>query len=160
VRLVRKRAPAPKLPLWTGEPMSAADYRALSEAALSERAGQRKLVALLRNPLATNGPVLVFHVPNGFWVPRPAAVAKEVWRRVLAFVWRVLLRDGAMRGACDLVIGWNGRVMLLELKSADGVLSDDQLDFEREAEAAGLDYRTASSLTEACTLLTEWGALK
>jgi|SRR5215207_5380565 len=148
-----KRAPRPKLPLWTGQPLSLADYRAHQEHDMSERDIQRALVQSLRDPAQTDGPVLVFHIPNGFWLP---GIAKEQ----AAKIWRTLERDGALPGACDLVIGWNGRVLLLELKSATGTLSDDQLDFEREAEAAGLDYRSASSLSEARTLLIEWGALK
>jgi len=147
-----RRAPRPRLPLFTGQALSAADYRAQAERAMSEREIQRALIAELRNPLATHGAVLAWHCPNGWWLP---GLDSETSARV----WKTLQADGALPGASDLIIGHNGSTLLLELKSATGKQSDAQENFERDAAAVGLVYRTASSLTEARSILRERGVL-
>jgi hypothetical protein len=149
-----KRAPRPRLPLFTGQTLSLDDYLAAEEAARPERADQRALIAELRNPLATCGPVLTFHVPNGFFLP-------GLSRDVSARVWRTLQADGALPGASDLLIGHEGRVLLLEMKRAKGGLaSPAQDEFRGQALAAGLDYRVANGLREARNLLIEMGVLR
>jgi hypothetical protein len=150
------RAPrrAPKLPLWTGQTLSAADYRAQVEREMSERDIQRTLIGELRDPRLTNGPVLAFAVPNGWHVPGLDTLAS-------ARVWRTLCADGALPGAPDLVVGHSGRVMLLELKrSKGGVPLASQEAFQRQASAAGLDYCVVEGLAEARALLRERGVLR
>lgn len=148
------RSPRPRLPLFTGQTLSIEDYRAAEDAALPERKVQRTLLAELRNPLATRGPVLAFHCPNGFWLP---GLSDEASARV----WRALQADGALPGASDLIIGHRGRVLLLELKRAKGgKVSDAQDAFQAQADAAGLNYRIAEGLREARALLHEMEILR
>lgn len=158
---IGKRAPRPRtLPLFSGQPLSAADYRLMAEKDMSEREIQRALVTELRTPALTHGPVLVFHVPNGVWVPKPCDVPQAIWSRIWSTAWAILFADGALAGVCDLVVAHAGRVLFLEMKSAKGVLSDDQLDFERAVEAAGHEYACVNSLSTARALLQERGILK
>jgi hypothetical protein len=148
------RAPRPRLPLFTGRSLSAADYRAQIERDMAERAIQRALIEELRDPRLTNGPVLAFAVPNGWHVP---GLDKETSARV----WKTLQADGALPGAPDLILGHNGRVLLLELKRAKGgVHLAFQKAFQTQALAAGLDYCVVEGLSEARALLRQWGALK
>jgi hypothetical protein len=148
------RAPRPHLPIFTGQALSVEDYRAQVERDMPERAIQRKLIADLRDPLLTNGPVLAFAVPNGWHVP-------GLDERTSARVWNTLLADGALPGAADLIVCHNGRVLLLELKRAKaGRLSKAQEAFQAQAVAAGLDYCVVEGLSEARALLRQWGALK
>jgi hypothetical protein len=85
------RAPRPRLPLWTQEVISAADYRAEVEADMLERAVQRELLSDLANPLLTDGPVLAVHIPNG--VPMCGVPAD-----IRARIWRQMRLDGARAG--------------------------------------------------------------
>lgn len=121
---------------------------------MSERSVQRALIAELRDPRLTCGPVLAFHVANGWNVP-------GLDRETSARVWKTLLADGALPGASDLIVGHDGRVLLLELKRAKGGrVSEAQDDFRDQAAAAGLDYRIADGLSEARALLRVWGAMR
>lgn len=148
---MRRRRPS--LPLWTGKSLSTADYRAAAEKAMSERAVQRALLAELANPLLTHGPVLAFHVPNGIPMPGiPAPVKGRIWKAFEA--------DGARRGAADLVVCHAGQVLFLELKSARGVLSEDQAAFRDACSAAGVRWAVARGLPQARQILTFFGALK
>lgn len=124
---------SPVLPLWTGKTMSVADYRKAEEAARLERPDQRMLVADLRNKLATNGPVLVFAVPNSSLNEVPG-----VSPGTRARIWKAFERDGALSGATDLVILHNGNTLYAEMKRAKGGrMSDSQKDFRRDVIAAG-----------------------
>src|SRR5215217_2821296 len=123
----------PRLPLWTGKSMSVAEYRKATEEATLEREDQRRLVADLRNPLITNGKVLVFAVPNSALNAVPG-----VSKAIRARIWRVLERDGALAGATDLIILHNGRTIYVEMKRAKGGrLSPDQKRFRDDCIAAG-----------------------
>ena len=149
-----RRAPRPQLPLFTGELVSLEDYRAAEGAALTEREAQRALIAELRNPNATRGPVLAFHIPNGIPLPSldPALKAK---------IWRAFEADGALPGAADLVIGHGGRTLFRELKRAKGgALSDAQKAFRDLAQAAGLDWAVWNGADAARAELQKIGALR
>lgn len=144
----------PRLPLWSGKPLSLQDLQAASEALMSERDVQRRLLGELNNPLCRNGFVLAFHVPNGFWLPGVSA-------KVAAKIWKTLQRDGARPGAADLVVCHEGRVLFLELKRASGgVLSEDQKNFRDDCARAGIEWREAKGLSEARRALVEFGALR
>lgn len=154
MRARARRAPRPRLPLFTGEVLSLDDLRAARDREMSERAIQRTLVKELRNPALTFGPVLVFHVPNGIPLPGLAPELK-------AKIWAAFEADGALPGAADLVIGHKGRVLFLELKRATGGrLTDDQKAFGRACVAAGLIYARAAGLSAARAFLQVEGVLR
>jgi hypothetical protein len=147
------RAPRPRLPLWTQEVISAADYRAEIEADMLERAVQRELLADLANPLLTDGPVLAVHIPNG--VPMCGVPAD-----IRARIWRQMRLDGARAGAADLLIGHAGRWLALEVKRETGRLSVPQREFAADCKLVRAPYRDGYGLSDCRRILTELGVFR
>ena len=58
-------------------------------------------------------------------------------------------RFGLGRGSTDLVIGVRGRVLFRELKTEDGRLSPEQIDWHAQARLRGLDVGVWRSVAEA-----------
>jgi hypothetical protein len=145
------RSPRPRVPLFTGQVISAADLEAKRERERGERGRngvQRLLLADLGSRLLTNGPVVVLAVPNG-------AVLAGGWRG-----WSSLQKDGARKGASDLFIGHAGRWIPFEVKSAKGTLSDDQKAFRDECAEAGIIVRVGYGLPDCRRVLTELGVFR
>lgn len=92
---------------------------------------------------ACPGEVLWFHVPNG--EKRDESTAGK------------LKAMGVLAGVPDFVFVLpNAQAAFLELKAADGVLSDPQIDFRDRVLAAGCGYATARSLDEVEAVLVRW----
>lgn len=79
------------------------------------------------------------------------------------------VRDRAVRGArlkamgvrpgvADIYIAWLGGTLWIELKSARGRQSPDQVEFQKRVEAIGHHYRVAYSLDGVMMALLEAGA--
>jgi hypothetical protein len=155
---------AARLPLLDNKgPITAADLRRLADEAESERAAQRRLVAILNNPLLTNGPALAFAVPNHFWLPNPAKnlIPDALWRRVCSLAWNVLKADGAREGASDFIVLHKGTTRYVEMKRAKGGrLSEDQGRFRDDVRAAGGIWVQLSGYQEAVEYLTTHGILR
>jgi hypothetical protein len=67
-----------------------------------------------------------------------------------------LLRMGLRPGASDIIIFWQGRAYCLEIKTEDGVQSDDQKAFEADCARVGVPYAVARSFDEAREILRIW----
>lgn len=148
-----RRAPRPRLPLFGAGPVSAAELRSATERAMLERAIQRELVADLNNSFLTVGPVLAFHIPNG--IPLPSLNGE-----LKAKIWRAFERDGARKGAPDLVVCHAGRVLFLEVKRAGQRPSTEQNAFAADAAATGQAYRVCRGLTDCRQALIDFGCLR
>lgn len=99
------------------------------------------VAALLRRVWPAD--LLWFHVPNGEL--RDKATAAK------------LVGMGVRRGVPDFAfIMPNAQAAFLELKAADGVLSDEQAVFRDIAIACGCGYATARSMEEVDAVLTRW----
>lgn len=76
-------------------------------------------------------------------------------------------RTGGKLRRMGLKPGWpdyqfllpRGRIGFIELKRADGRLSDDQIEFRRKAVALGCGYAVCRSVEEVEATLTRWLAL-
>jgi hypothetical protein len=144
---------SPRLPLFSGQPISIADLRAVQEREMLEREIQRTLLADLANPALTAGPVLAVHIPNG--VPLCGLDAET-----RAKIWRAMERDGARKGAADLIIGHNSRLFLLEVKTDLGRPSMAQHTFAADCKAVGVLYRIGFGLSDCRRILTECGVFQ
>lgn len=71
-----------------------------------------------------------------------------------------LKRMGLRPGAADLCIVIGGRAHFLELKSASGKQSKDQVTFAADCAIAGCPYELVNSIDHALRLLTAWGAIR
>src|SRR5580765_5036876 len=116
-----------------------ADPRRMAEFQL-----QTNVVGLLR--YCGRKDVVWFAVPNGEW-RTPGAGAR-------------LKATGVVAGVADLVLIIKGRAYLLELKTAKGRLSPEQIAFAEAARAAGGVYAIARTPEEAKQILASWGALR
>jgi len=66
---------------------------------------------------------------------------------------------GMTPGFSDLVIGWQGRMFCMEVKSEKGVQSDGQRTFQQWCASCGTPYRVVRSLDEAQQVMVEWGII-
>ena len=66
---------------------------------------------------------------------------------------------GMTPGFSDLVIGWQGRMFCMEVKSENGVQSDGQRTFQQWCARCGIPYRVVRSLDEAQQAMIEWGII-
>lgn len=65
---------------------------------------------------------------------------------------------GVRPGVADIYVAWRGGTLWIELKSARGCQSPDQVEFQKSVEAIGHRYRVARSLNEVTAALLEAGA--
>jgi phosphopantothenoylcysteine synthetase/decarboxylase len=100
--------------------------------------------------------VVFFHPPSG----------EERTKRVHPKTGKVfcpggtrLQRMGMRKGAPDLVILHSGRIMGLEVKSPDGMLSREQKEFRAEWVGAGGLYAVVRSVKEGIVALEAWGVV-
>jgi len=66
---------------------------------------------------------------------------------------------GMTPGFSDLVVGWQGRMFCMEVKSQSGDQSDRQRDFAAWCASCGVPYRVVRSLDEAQQVMIEWGII-
>lgn len=72
----------------------------------------------------------------------------------------LLQRMGVRPGWPDFAfLHWTGHIYFLELKSATGVLGEEQQDFHNFAHAAGIECKVARSYEEAIRILAGWGVV-
>lgn len=116
-----------------------ADPRRMAEFQL-----QTYVVGLLR--YCGRSDVVWFAVPNGEW--RTAAAGAR------------LKATGVIAGVADLVLVIRGRAHFLELKTARGRQSVEQVVFAEAAVAAGAVYAVVRTPEQARRILNDWGALR
>ena len=105
---------------------------------------QRAVVQHLRQRSAPG--VVFIHVPNGGKrKPIEAAIFKGL---------------GVRRGASDLLLWHDGRSFALELKSAGGRATDEQIKFLDDMDRAGVLTALAEGLDAALHTLEGWGLLR
>lgn len=109
-----------------------------------------QIMAVLLARKALGARALVHSVPND-------------GKRTRAFA-GVLKAMGFVSGAADLCVVWGGRIHYLEFKApkrkgkAAGVQTDNQIEFESLARAAGAEYAVVRSLDDVFFELERWGA--
>lgn len=64
---------------------------------------------------------------------------------------------GVRAGVSDFILIHRGRLLCLEIKTAKGRQSEDQREFQADAEAAGASYAVARSSAEAVEIIRNWG---
>jgi hypothetical protein len=89
-----------------------------------------------------------------FWWHHPAGGKRP------AITGALLKNLGARRGIPDLLILAQGRLFGLELKSATGRLSPEQIDTHEQMRRAGCVIGVANDIDGAVDILGEWGVLK
>lgn len=67
-----------------------------------------------------------------------------------------LKKMGMRHGVADLVFVKNGQAYFLEMKSAKGVQSEYQKEFEADANKTGAFYALSHSFEEAIKILQSW----
>jgi len=94
-------------------------------------------------------------VKEAYWLAVPNAA-----RRSMGLAAR-MKKEGMRAGVADICIMLgDGRVVWLELKTAKGKQTSDQLEFQKVCEALGHPYLLAHSLDEAMNGLRAAGVLK
>lgn len=107
----------------------------------SETAIHLEVMRFLR--LAWPGDLPVFHVPNG-----GSRTAREAGK---------LKAMGVLAGVPDLTfILPNGQTAFIELKTSDGGLSAEQIDFRTLVVALGCAYRVCRTVDEVEATITRW----
>jgi hypothetical protein len=119
-----------------------------AEVAAHGRAEEQLHIAIVELLNATAAPGVRFHhVPNG---------GKRSKREAARF--RLM---GVKAGVSDLVISMpGGRTGYMEIKAANGRLSEEQENFLAAMAANGNLTAVVRSLEEATATLTEWGAIR
>src|SRR5215207_1464121 len=93
--------------------------------------------------------VIVLHVPNGSTLK---GGARE---------WQHFERLGAVAGVPDLLIlGPDGRARAIEVKAAQGALSESQKDFAVSLRKANVPWYVCRSLDEAQKICRQWGLVR
>lgn len=103
----------------------------------SESSIQAEIVRWYNNSycLKTHSPRnMIFSVPNGGTRHRREAM--------------VLKATGLLPGVSDLVIIHNGRVVFVEVKTPDGRISKEQVDFKERVEVLGFMYWITYSIEQ------------
>lgn len=67
-----------------------------------------------------------------------------------------LKRMGLRAGVADIVLVIRGRAHFLELKTAKGTQSDNQIDFMNDCERLEIPYALARNFEEAQKIITNW----
>jgi hypothetical protein len=90
--------------------------------------------------------------PSVFAMAMPNAGKRSDWERVQRW------KEGAVKGAPDLVCCWNYGTAWLEFKSGTGALSSAQKDLLNRLHAIGHRVAMVRRPETALRLLAEWGA--
>lgn len=99
--------------------------------------------------------VFVFAIPNGAKLPyMKNAKGKRVSPQAMK-----LKKEGLKSGVADLGLMFrNGRMVFVEVKTADGVQSKEQKEFEALCKYMGFAYHIARTLDEFICILTKYRA--
>jgi Fe2+ transport system protein B len=84
-----------------------------------------------------------------FRVPQKSQYAIMSWLRKMGF----------LPGVSDLIIGWNGKMFTMELKTDIGKQSKNQILFETNCKKTSIDYRIVRSVKQCQDVMYEWGIL-
>lgn len=100
---------------------------------------------------------IYFSVPNEAWGAgrRKKKLSGAEYNKINQFK-----KMGMTPGVSDLIIGHNGKMYCMELKSPKGKQSENQIIFEKNCHRAGVEYRIVRSLEECTAVLKEWGVMK
>lgn len=98
--------------------------------------------------------VRLTHLPGVLWFSVPNEGKRSV------ALGDELKRMGLRPGVADLCFIVKGRAHFLELKSADGKQSKEQVAFEADCAIAGAHYAVAKDLDEAMAVLRRWSAIR
>jgi hypothetical protein len=101
--------------------------------------------------------MLMFALPRGFAWHCPNGVHLRGTDAERAIEWNRMLALGAMPGFPDIAIAQDGRLFGLEVKTPDGVQSDDQLQVQGRFGLAGIPYAIVCDAEEAYRTLDAWG---
>lgn len=85
-----------------------------------------------------------------FRVPEKAQYAIMNWLRKMGF----------LPGVSDLIIGHNGRMFAMELKTKTGTQKKSQILFEKNCLACGIPYEIARNLDQCINCLRLWGIVQ
>lgn len=122
---------------------------ALRDLVKSEAAAEAQLhIAIVNLLKATAQPgVTWFHVPNGGKrTPREAATFRAM---------------GVLAGVPDLIIMQpGGTVRFIEVKTMNGRVSEQQMEFFDNARRAGFECSIVRDLDDAVKVLSHWGAIR
>lgn len=102
---------------------------------------QRAILETLRVAYPT---AIAWSCPNGGYVLEKRIVAKLKWL-------------GLLPGVPDLAIYWKGGHGLIEVKSATGRLSPEQIAVHKVLREQGHNVATVRSLEDLAEVLAEWG---
>ena len=100
---------------------------------------------------------LYFSVPNEGMMT--AALMGSLPKSALFGMLTKFKKMGMTPGCSDLVVGWNGRMFAMEVKSATGAVSEGQRTFAAWCARCGILYRVVRSLDEAQGAMVEWGII-
>lgn len=98
--------------------------------------------------------VRLTHLPGVLWFSVPNEGKRSV------ALGDELKRMGLRPGVADLCFIIKGRAHFLELKSADGKQSPEQIAFEADCAIAGAHYAVAKDIDGAMAILRRWGAIR
>ena len=104
---------------------------------------QIRIIRAIRSEVKEkNWPVLWFSVPNQLEISGKRAMMLYILRRMM----------GVVKGAPDIVIGINGRMLAMEVKAATK-LSIDQKDFREWCSRCGVPYHMVTSAEQAISII-------
>jgi len=118
---------------------------------------QQQIVELL-SALAAVHDFVFLSVPNEAFLS--AIKTFRIADKVAYAIFAILKKMGLRPGASDLIIGHNGRMYCLEVKTPEGTQSADQLLFEAWCVRCGIPYVVVRSSGEVLYWLKEWGIVK
>ena len=124
---------------------------------MSESVIQTQIVAWL-SLVARRYGFLFASVPNEGMMT--AALMGSLPKSALFGMLTKFKKMGMTPGFSDLVIGWQGRMFCMEVKSEKGVQSDGQRTFQQWCSSCGVPYRVVRSLDEAQSVMVEWGIIQ
>lgn len=101
--------------------------------------------------------MLAYALPRGFFWHTPNGVKLGGSEKDRAIEWGRMESLGAMPGFPDIAIAQDGRLFGLEVKTPDGVQSDDQLQVQGRFVLAGIPYAIVTDAKEAYRTLDAWG---
>jgi hypothetical protein len=118
-------------------------------ARVSEATIQQHIVATF-SVLSRQHNFLFFHVPN------EAAMKGRKGKSLYALIAH-LKKMGLVPGVSDLIIGHEGRMYFMEVKTETGVMSENQRHFQDWAMRCRMPYAIVRSAENAVSALKTWG---